>query len=172
MNKPGQGVSTRIARGIVAGAIAGAIASFAMDRFQAATASLLPRTGGGGAEPATERAADAIARTVAGADVPRADKPLAGQSVHYALGLGLGIAYGIAAEFRPGVTAAYGAGFGLGTATLLDEGVVPAVGLGEAPWRSPVSTDLYSYASHLVFGGVAEFVRRRVAGTLRPAGSR
>ncbi len=44
---------------------------------------------------------------------------------------------------------------------------MPALGLGAAPWRSDVSTHLYSYASHLVFGGTAELVRRTVASTLR-----
>jgi hypothetical protein len=50
-----------------------------------------------------------------------------------------GLVAGIAAEFRPAVTVA----FALATATLL-----------------------YGYASHLVFDGVTEFVRARVAATL------
>ena len=65
------------------------------------------------------------------------------------------------------MTAGYGTGFGIGTATLLDEGLVPAVGLGSPPWKASFATNAYSYASHLVFGGVTEFVRGQVAGTLR-----
>ena len=144
-----------------------------MDRFQAAVSSLLPS--GDDEEPATQKGADAIARRAIGHDVPDADKPAAGQTIHYALGIGLGIAYCIAAEFRPAVTAGYGSAFGVGTATLLDEGVVPAVGLGAAPWRSDVKISLYSYASHLVFGVVNEFVRRQVVDSLavnrRPTGT-
>lgn len=158
----------RLARGAVAGLIAGAAASFAMDRFQAATSSLLP-SNGSEEEPATEKAADAVATAVTGREIPDNTKPLAGQSIHYVLGIGLGIAYGIAAEFRPSVTTGYGTAFGLGTATLLDETAVPAVGLGEAPWKAPLSTTLYGYASHLVFGGTVEVVRRQVAGTLTPS---
>lgn len=158
--------SVRILRGIAAGAVAGIIASFAMDRFQAAAAALSP-SDGSGSEPATERAADTMARAATGSDVPDAEKPLAGQTVHYLLGTALGIAYGVAAEFRPGVTTGFGTGFGLGTATLLDEAAVPAVGLGEAPWRSGATTHLYSYASHLVFGATAELARRQVAATLK-----
>lgn len=158
----------RIARGAVAGVIAGAVASFAMDRFQAAASSLLPSSSGK-EEPATEKAADAVATAVTGQEVPDAAKPLAGQSVHYALGIGLGVAYGIAAEFRPSITAGFGTAFGVGTATLLDEGAVPAVGLGEAPWKAPLSTTLYAYASHVVFGATSEIVRRQVAGTLTPS---
>ncbi len=157
----------KVARGIVAGVIAGAVASFAMDRFQAAVSALSSDDGTSQSEPATEKAADAVAERVAGREVADADKPLAGQAVHYAVGIGIGVLYGIAAEFRPAVTAGYGSAFGLGTATLLDEGVVPAVGLGQAPWQASASSNLYSYASHLVFGGAAELVRRQVAGTLR-----
>jgi uncharacterized membrane protein YagU involved in acid resistance len=158
----------RIARGTVAGIIAGAVASFAMDRFQAAMSSLLP-SDDSKSEPATEKAADAVATTVTGQPVADSAKPLAGQSIHYALGIGLGVAYGIAAEFRPAVTAGFGTAFGIGTATLLDEAAVPAVGLGDAPWKTPLSTTIYAYASHLVFGGTAEIVRRQVAGTLTPS---
>lgn len=157
----------RIARGVVAGMIAGAVASFAMDRFQAGVAALSSSgSDGGGSEPATEKAADAIAEQVAGRPVADADKPLAGQAVHYALGIGLGVLYGVAAEFRPAITAGVGTAFGIGTATLLDEGAVPALGLGAPPWKASASGNLYSYASHLVFGGTAELVRRQVAGTL------
>lgn len=167
MSQPDDSNAAKIARGIVAGVIAGAVASFAMDRFQAIASPLLPSSGGDEkSEPATEKAADAVARQATGHDVPDADKPLAGQAMHYALGIGLGVAYGIAAEFRPAVTAGYGTAFGVGTATLLDEGIVPAVGLGSPPWKSDAATTLYSYASHLVFGGVSELVRRQVAGTL------
>ena len=166
-NTPDQSMSAKIARGVVAGAIAGAVASFAMDRFQAAMAPLMPSSGDG-SEPATEKAADAVAETVTGNRVPDADKPLAGQAVHYVIGIALGAAYGVAAEFRPAVTAGYGAAFGLGTATLLDEAAVPALGLGAAPWNAGVGSNAYAYASHLVFGGVSEMVRRQVAGTLMP----
>ncbi|TPG46543.1 DUF1440 domain-containing protein [Sphingomonas glacialis] len=159
--------AAKIARGLVAGVIAGAVASFAMDRFQAAASPLLP-SGGGNSEPATEKAADAITMGITGYAIPDADKPLAGQAVHYAVGIALGAAYGIAAEFRPSVTLGFGTAFGLGTATILDEVAVPATGLGSPPWDAGISSNLYSYASHLVFGGVSEIVRQQVAGTLTP----
>lgn len=157
----------KLTRGLVAGVIAGAVASFAMDRFQAVAAPLLPSSGSA-SEPATEKAADAVATRITGEEISDADKPLAGQAVHYALGIALGAAYGVAAEFRPKVTAGYGTAFGLGTATVLDEAAVPAMGLGSAPWDAGIASNLYSYASHLVFGGVSEIVRRQVAATLTP----
>jgi putative membrane protein len=162
-----QEVAMKVARGVFAGSIAGIIASYAMDKFQALASPLLPSSGDEeDAEPATQKAADAISLRVAGRKVRDADKPLAGQSMHYAVGIGLGIAYGVAAEFRPSVTAGYGSAFGIGTATLLDEGAVPALGLGDAPWKADVAPNLYSYASHIVFGGVTELVRRQLVGTV------
>lgn len=162
-----QGAGARIARGLLAGVIAGAAAAFAMDRFQAAVSAFGSNDGDGG-EPATEQAADAVARRVSGGPLPAADKPLGGQAAHYLLGLGLGAADGIAAEFAPVVTAGGGAAFGVTAATLLDEGLVPALGLTDAPWRTGAGTHLHGYASHIVFGGVTELVRRQVRATLLP----
>jgi uncharacterized membrane protein YagU involved in acid resistance len=157
----------RIARGLVAGVVGGAVASFAMDRFQAMASPLLPSSGGD-SEPATEKAADAVARGVTGHAIPDADRPLAGQAVHYAVGIALGAAYGIVAEFRPSVATGCGTAFGLATATILDDAAVPATGLGSPPWDAGIASNLYSYASHIVFGGVNEIVRRQVAETLTP----
>lgn len=158
---------TKILRGATAGLVGGVIASFAMDRLQALTASL--SSSDSDEEPATAKAADRIKQAVDGAPVPEPMQPLAGQLVHYAVGAGLGVAYGIAAEFRPGLASGYGAPFGVGVAAVLDEGAVPAAGLGAAPWDSPASTHAYSLVSHLVFGVVADLVRRQVRSTLLPS---
>ena len=120
-------------------------------------------------EPATAKAADRIKQAVDGAPVPQPLQPLAGQIVHYAVGTGLGLAYGIAAEFRPGLASGYGAPFGIGVAAVLDESAVPAAGLGAAPWDSPASTHACALASHLVFGIVADLVRRQDRSTLLPS---
>jgi len=154
---------TTLLAGAAAGIVAGVVASFAMDRFQAAVTALASPSGGDGdGDPATVRAAAMVV------DVPEPDKPLAGQLVHYALGTGLGLLYGLAAEVKPGVTAGHGAAFGTGVAALLDEAAVPAAGLGDPPWKAGASTHLYTLASHLVFGMVAELTRRQVRATLEP----
>lgn len=161
---------TRILRGAAAGLVGGMLGSFAMDRFQAAVSALSRSGGDDEAEPATSKAADKIVCAVTGKEVPTADKPLAGQLVHYVLGAGLGVAYGIAAEFRPAVTTGYGTAFGFGVAGVLDEAAVPAAGLGSAPWKVGLSAHAYTLASHLVFGGVADLTRRQVSSSLRGAG--
>ncbi len=165
MRQQDEGNGTRLGRGVLAGLVAGAVAAFAMDRFQAAVTAL-SSSDGGGDEPATEQAADALARQITGHDVAEAAKPLAGQAVHYAFGAALGAAYGVAAEFRPAVAAAGGLPFGIAAATLFDEVAVPAAGLGEPPWKADLGTTAYAYASHLVFAGVLELVRRHTAATL------
>jgi putative membrane protein len=148
-----------------AGLVAGLAASLAMDLFQAGVAAL--SSSDGDAEPATEKAADKVSQVVVGHEIPKDSKPFAGQVVHYALGAGLGVAYAVAAEYRPAVTAGYGTAFAAATTTLLDETAVPAVGLGDAPWKTSPTTHLYSAASHVVFGTVTEAVRRLLRGWMK-----
>ena len=148
-------------RGVVAGLAAGLVASFAMDLAQKGL-SMLSSDDGGGGEPATEQAADRVSQSFRGEPVAEDYKSMAGQTVHYGFGALLGLAYGVAAEYRPQATYARGTAFGLGSALLFDETAVPAAGLGEAPWNTRASTHLYAVASHLVFGSVAEAARRLV----------
>ncbi|SEM77018.1 Protein of unknown function [Sphingomonas gellani] len=149
-------------KGALAGLAAGLVASFAMDRFQAVLTAASSSSSDDEDEPATNKAADRIARATTGHDVPDDKKDAAGQGVHYALGAGLGLAYGMAAEASPAVTSGLGTAFGGTVAGLLDEAAVPAVGLGPAPWKTPASGHAYTLASHMVFGVTAEITRRLV----------
>lgn len=157
-------LATRIVRGTLIGLVAGIAASFAMDRYQALVAP--PQPSGG--EPATQQAADGIARTATGAPLSPARKPLGGALIHYAVGAALGASYGLAAVVDPRVTRGFGTTFASATWVLLDEGAVPATGLGEAPWRAPPAAQVYGLASHLVFG-IATEATRRLADRLLPA---
>ena len=152
MSEDARSVLAKIATGTAIGLAAGLVASFAMDRFQ----SLVQPSAGDNGEPATQQAADGIARDAIGEPLPDDAKPLGGQLVHYGLGAALGVGYGIAAEFSPTVTRGAGTVFATGTWALLDEAAVPAVGLGDPPWKASPETQAYSLASHLVFGLVAE----------------
>ena len=156
MKKVTRSTAARVATGAAVGLVAGLVASFAMDRFQ----SLVQPSSSGDGEPATQQAADGIAQVATGEPLADDAKPLAGQLVHYALGAALGVGYGIAAEFSPTVTLGAGTAFATGTWALLDEAAVPAVGLGDAPWKASPETQAYSLASHLVFGLAAEGSRR------------
>ena len=157
---------------IAAGLAAGLIASFVMEKFQGAIEGLSSDNsaaeGGGGqqhrqpqeGEPATYKAADAIAVRVAGEHVPREWKPAAGAAVHYTTGGAVGAIYGAAAARRPGVTALAGIPFGAAVWLLADEIGVPAAGLAKGPRAYPVSKHASALAAHLVYGITTEIVRR------------
>ena len=145
-------------RGALAGLAAGLVAAFAMSQAQKLFAAIGPDQGSGGS-PATVKAANRVKRTATGRSIATKDKAAAGQAVHYATGAALGIAYGLAAEYRPEVTKGYGALFGAATSLLLDEAIIPAVGLGEPPLEVPLSSHVFGLASHFVFGFAAEGTR-------------
>ena len=152
---------SNLAKGTIAGAIGGIVASWAMEQFQAAWLAWSGAKPGTG-DPATVKAAQRLSKAVTGKAIARSDKDAAGNAVHYATGAALGLAYGIAAEAVPGATAGFGTAFGTAVVVALDEAAVPALGLGPPPTAAPPSAHLFGFASHLVFGIVAEATRRTV----------
>ena len=152
-------------KGALAGLAAGLVASVAMNAFQAALAKASPDDDA--SEPTTEKAANRLSAATTGEPLPDDAKPAAGEAVHYALGAVLGLGYGIAAEYDPDATAGFGTTFGASVAAVLDEVAVPAAGLAPSPAETPPATHLYTLASHLVFGTVAEATRRLTRRALR-----
>lgn len=57
-----------------------------------------------------------------------------------------------------------GAAFGLVSATVVDEGLVPAMRFGDPITRAPVRSHPYSYVSHLVYGAFTEAARKLFRG--------
>lgn len=161
-----------LASHIAAGVAGGLIASFVMEKVQAAIEELSSgsgsATGGDGqqhrqrqeGEPATYTAADAIATTIAGQHVPREWKPTAGAAVHYAFGAAVGAVYGAAAGRRREVTALAGIPFGAAVWLLADEIGVPAAGLAKGPAAYPLSKHASALAAHVAYGATTELVRR------------
>ena len=156
-------------KGLVAGALAGAAASWVMERFQEqwllreGNAGVTPGNMGAlGAEPATMKAADAVAQAVTGAPVPDRQRELAGEAMHYATGAGVGGVYGVLAEIVPGASFGLGAAYGAAVALGVDETLVPALGLSKPAKKVPPSEHAYNLASHLVYGLALEAARRIV----------
>jgi putative membrane protein len=170
-------------RGMVAGLAGGLLASWTMNQFQAAwtriaegtekphgAQSMQPSEGSQGEQAqdsgeqddATVETAKAISKTVFGHELQESEKQPAGAAVHYAFGTLSGGLYGALAEVTPQVTTAAGLPFGAGFWLLADEISVPLLGLSKGPTEYPVSTHVYSLASHLVYGMTAEFSRRAV----------
>lgn len=149
--------------GLFAGIAAGLVASAAMAVFQDQAAKLLPEEGDD-EDPATVQAADAISEAMTGDPVPEPYREQAGKAVHYIVGGVLGGIYGVLAEYRPEARSGFGTTYGIATAALLDEAVIPAADLGPAPDEAPLATQAYGVASHLLYGWVLEGVRALLAG--------
>jgi putative membrane protein len=154
-------------KGLIAGALAGAAASWVMERFQEqwllreGNAGETPGNMGAlGAEPATMRAADALAEAVTGAPVPAQRRELAGEAMHYATGAGVGGVYGVLAEIAPGPTFSLGAVYGTAVALGVDEALLPALGLAKPARDVRPSEHAYNLASHVVYGLTLEGARR------------
>jgi putative membrane protein len=170
-------------KGLVAGLAGGLVASWTMNQFQAAwtrvaansekphgAQSLKPSDGSTGSQAedgkeqddATVETAKVISEHVFGHELQESEKKPAGAAVHYAFGTASGGLYGALAEVSPAVTSGAGLPFGAVFWLLADEISVPLLGLAKAPTEYPVSTHVYAFASHLVYGVSAELSRRAV----------
>ncbi len=174
-----------VLKGAAAGAAAGLFASWVMNAFgEAVTAVENARSrsgeagrggrqgpggqghrreaGGGGeaVEPATVKVAEAISEDFFSHRLTREEMEVAGPAVHYAFGTCMGAGYGALAALVPMATAGFGLPFGTAVWLLGDEVTVPLLKLSGPPSRYPTSVHGKALASHLVFGGVLEWVRR------------
>ncbi|MGI9168708.1 MAG: DUF1440 domain-containing protein [Caulobacteraceae bacterium] len=149
---------------------AGLFASHVMNQFQKGWAA--SSKGGKDSdkkdEPSTVKLADRVCLALSGRPIPHSVRPLAGEAVHFGLGAVLGAAYAGAAHFRPAVTAGAGTAYSSTVWLGLDEGLLPALGLG-AKWADvPASRHFYGLISHLFFGlsldGANRLGRRALAG--------
>lgn len=146
-------------RGLAGGITSGLIAAGTMNGFQAAVTALSSDKGQDKSDPATVKAADIVSEASTGGPVPEPHRKDAGQAVHYLTGAALGALYGVVAEFEPQITAGFGTAFGTAIALVLDDAIVPALALGDAPWKSSPETLAYGLVSHLVFGASLEASR-------------
>ena len=113
-------------------------------------------------DDATVKTAKAISEGVFGHELTESEKKPAGAVVHYAFGTASGGLYGAMAEVAPQVTTGAGIPFGAVFWLTADEMAVPLLGLAKGPSEYPVSTHVYSLASHLVYGLTAELSRRAI----------
>ncbi len=177
-----------LAKGAVAGMAGGFVASIVMNQFQQlwqralegeerghGAQSMQHGSPAGGAadelresgsesadDDATERVASFVAEKVFDRRLSEGEKDAAGTAVHYAYGTGTGAIYGAAVELAPALTAGLGTPFGAAVWLAADEGLVPLLGLSKSPAEYPLTTHIYSLASHLVYGLTTELVRRAV----------
>ena len=168
-------------KGVVAGLAGGLVASWTMNQFQAAwtklagnsekphgAQSMQPSEGSTGNQAqdmsedddATVEVAKLVSEHVFGHELEKDEKRPAGAAVHYAFGAATGGLYGAAAELSPAVTMGAGLPFGAVFWLVADEITVPLLGLSKGPSEYPLSTHVYAFASHLVYGMTTEYSRR------------
>jgi putative membrane protein len=139
--------------GLVAGLVATAAKSIAEKLYP-------PRTHGEPEPPVV------LAEKVAGHSLQPASRTLAAESIHWGFGAAAGAAYGALAEFYPIVTAKDGASFGLVLMSITHETALPGLGLAASPEDQTAREHTSETATHLVYGVVAETVRRVVRNLL------
>ena len=143
---------------LLKGAVAGAVAVWAMDRLGWALwnredPAALARERAArveGMDPAhvlANRVADAVGRPLQ----PRQPHP-AGIAVHYGIGMAPAMAYAALRRQTPALRTGRGLAYGLGMFLLVDEGVVPALGLASGPAAYPWQAHARGLVTHLLLG--------------------
>jgi putative membrane protein len=153
--------SGSLVRGAFVGFVGGLLAAGAMSFAHRLVADLLPNAEAPEqpADDPTVKVASQALRLV-GRPLAEADKPVAGNIVHYGFGAVIGCVYGAVAEVVPRVTAALGLPFGVAVWLGAHVIAVPALGLAEPPTRQPVGKEAEELGLHLIYGLTTELVRR------------
>ncbi len=146
---------------LIKGAIAGLIGGIAATAAKTAAERLYPPRTHGEPEPT-----DVAARKLGADDLPTAGKRAASESIHWGFGALAGAAYGVVAELYPDVTAKNGVTFGMALMAFTHEGALPTLGLSASPANQKPREQRSEMATHVVYGVVAETVRKLVRKTL------
>lgn len=111
-------------------------------------------------EDSTIKVAQQISKRARHRPLAPAEKPIAGNLVHYGFGASMGLLYGAAAAATPLVTAGAGAGFGAAVWLGAHAVVVPALGLAPSPLRQPLGKEALEFVLHIVYGISVGLVHR------------
>jgi hypothetical protein len=105
--------------------------------------------------PALENAAERMGEMV---DVTLSSRTRqrAGTALQWAVGIGAGVLYAVLRDRLPAARAGRGLAFGAAFSLVVDEGLVPLLGLAPGPTAFPWQTHARGFIGHLVFGGVAD----------------
>ena len=144
-------------KGLAAGAIAGLVATAAKTLAE----KLYPPRIHGEPEPP-----ELLSERIAGHDLDDTTRTVASETIHWGFGAAAGAFYGALAEFYPAATSKEGANFGLVLMGLTHQGVLPAMALSASPEDQTEREQSSEAATHLLYGVVAERVRKIVRGLL------
>jgi putative membrane protein len=107
-------------------------------------------------------AADRIARRLGYGPLDTGTKLGIQNAIHYTFGAIAGGVYGVLAETFPVATAGAGTVAGAGLYAASHGSTLPLLRVQAPPWRLPPAAVAWELTSHLLFGAVLEFGRRRV----------
>jgi putative membrane protein len=148
-------------KGFLAGALGGIVASFAMSQFHALLQNA-ETSSSQNKEDSTVKAASAVSQGLFRYELTPQQKKIAGPAVHYGFGCSMAAIYGAVVEVAPVARVGWGMGFGatvwLGAHVI----TVPALGLSEPITQSTPASEGAELGAHLVYGVVAESVRRLI----------
>ncbi len=140
---------------LVKGAIAGMIGGLVATAAKTAAEKLYPPRTHGEPEPP-----DVMAHKLGAEKLPSTGKFIATESIHWGFGALAGAAYGVVAEMYPAVTAKNGVTFGMALMAFAHEGALPALGLSADPKHQEPREQRSEMVTHVVYGVVAETVRK------------
>ena len=146
-----------LAKGLLAGLIGGLVATAAKSLAE----RLYPPRTHGEPEPP-----EVLAEKIAGHPLDDSTKGVASEAIHWTFGAAAGAAYGALAEFYPAATARHGANFGMTLMALTHESALPALGLSADPPDQTTREKASEVTTHVLFGFVAETVRKAVRESL------
>lgn len=146
---------------LIKGAIAGLIGGLVATAAKTAAEKIYPPRTHGEPEPT-----DVAARKLGAGSLTSNEKAAAAEGIHWVFGGLAGAAYGVAAELYPAVTAKNGITFGMALMAFAHEGALPALGLAAAPTDQEPREQRSEMVTHVVYGVVAETVRKIVRKTI------
>ena len=144
------------------GAAAGAFGTWALDRADWRmwnNESTETREQTEGVRPGGEPPAQVLAGTIEQAFGMRPSPEqheLAGQVIHYSIGIAPAVAYALFRDRLPGTGMARGALYGLGLFLAQDEGLNTITGLGADPRRYPWQAHARGLVAHTIYGIATE----------------
>lgn len=146
-----------LVKGIFAGLVGGLVATAAKTMAE----RMFPPRTHGEPEPPVELD-NRISEELAGHGLSPKAQELAAEGIHWGFGAVVGAAYGAIAEYYPAATSKDGASFGVTLGSLMHEGALPALGISAQPEDQSFRERASELSSHVVYGVVAETVRRMV----------
>ena len=151
----------QLAIDVLLGALTGAAATWAMDQATTLIQERQPEkvtkreTRVRGAKSAYEVAAEKGAK-LAGRRITKTQRQRIGAGIHWSLGVGAGMIYGILRNRVRFFGIGSGVAFGVAMYLVVDEAGLAALGLAPAPTEFPWQTHARGLAGHLVLGAVLD----------------